>query len=441
MNNVVPTFFAFFCAAVFATYSGSFAAFFILCVMLSFGFVLCRWGTRTPKETIFANKVFLFSFLIYAACAFFSVYFYRVSDGEFRLVVDQNSFFKWSQWAVDEHSIIGIIRDTYITRGGLWGDVALFRCATGIVAHIAETYFDGNKPEVLIAFVFGFSSYVPIFLFKVLSLRLRFEDALKYTLIYAAFSHLLYFSALIIRDVPVLFTYAVGFWFFFREFSIARLVAMCVLALCTFSLRPESGVLFFPFLLLYVWEKTKCYGGFRFPILLLWGCISVFLLLLSWRSIFASLSGYSQIAIDYAEYTEISNLEADGMSAYIARLPVGIREIARILNGFFPIVTAISIVRSFFTHGRSFPDIVHLSLSCVGHIFLTVLSLKCCVHAREIWNRLRSDGVLFSCMIGTLPLILGNSFSYSHRRVLFAYMFLYVLYLFSVKDVAFRKKL
>lgn len=421
-----------FVAIAFSVYSGSIATLVIQGAMFLGGLLLCRWGMSNREDEIYSVQTFCSVFLIYAACAFFSVYFYRVSGEEFLFVIDQNSFLKYSNWALEEGSIGSIIQDTYFSRSSLWGDVALFRCVQGIIAHISHTYLDGHCPEGLIAFSFGLSAYVSIFLYKILRTRFSFRDAFRYALIFAAFSHLLYYSALIIRDLPVLLVFTVAFWFFFREFSFARLAGLGVMSLCAFSLRPESGLLFLPLVFMYVWGKMQG-NGWRLPLLFLGGIIGVFVLLFMGGRIFSSLSGYAEIASGYVEFTQSENMDAGGLSVYIARLPVGVREFVRILNGFFPAITGLSMITSFFRAGYNFPSMIHLFLLCIGHFFLAVLFVKSCFRVSVIWAYLKRNKVMLSCAIGTFPLILGNSVSYSHRRVLFAYLLLYVLYLFATK--------
>ena len=430
--NVILGFVSFFLALAFSVYSGSLATFVVEVGMLSVGLVLCRWGERSREEFVFASSTFFSAFIVYALCAFFSVYFYRASGEEFLFVIDQNSFFKFSNWAIDEGSLLGIIHDTYSGRKDFFGDVALFRCVQGIIAHIAHTYLDGHKPEVLIALSFGASAYIPIFLYKILSFRLSFGDAFKYALVFATFSHLLYYSALIIRDLPILLVFTVAFWFFFREFSFARLAGIGFMSLCAFSLRPESGLLFLPLAFMYVWEKMRGNGA-RGPLLFLGGVIGVLSLFVIGGRLASSLAGYAEIAVGYAEFTHSENLDSGGLSVYIAMLPIGLRECVRVLNGFFPAITGISTIVSFFRFGYTLPSIIHLTLLCVGHFFLVVLFLKSCFRMRTIWSFLRQNSIMLSCVIGTVPLILGNSVSYSHRRVLFAYLLLYVLYLFATK--------
>lgn len=429
--NVILGLVSFFLALAFSVYSGSFATFVVEVGMLSCGLVLCRWGGRSREEVIFASSTFFSAFIVYALCAFFSVYFYRVSGEEFLFTIDQNSFFKFSNWAVDEGSVWGIIRDTYSVRKDFFGDVALFRCAQGIVAHIAHAYLDGHKPEVLIALSFGLSAYIPIFLYKILSLKFPFLDAFKYALIFATFSHLLYYSALIVRDIPVLLVFTIAFWFFFREFSFARLAGIGIMTLCAFSLRPESGLLFLPLAFMYVWEKMKG-NDVRGPLLFLGGLIGVLSLFVIGGRLASSLAGYAEIAVGYAEFSQ-AEMEAGAFSAAMAHLPVGIREVVRVANGFFPLLTGVSLTISFFRLGYDISAIVHLSLQVVGHFFWAIFFLKSCFRMRTIWNFLRQNSIMLSCAIGTFPLILGNSVSYSHRRVLFAYLLLYVLYLFATK--------
>lgn len=430
--NVVLGFVSFFLALAFSVYSGSFATLIIEVGMLLGGLILCRWGGHSREEFVFASSTFFSAFIIYALCAFFSVYFYRASGEEFLFTIDQNSFLKFSNWAVGEGSVWRIICDTYSVRKDFFGDIALFRCVQGIIAHIAHAYLDGHKPEVLIAFSFGLSAYIPIFLYKILSLRLSFFDAFKYALIFAAFSHLLYYSALIIRDVPVLLVFTIAFWFFFREFSFARFTGIGVMTLCAFSLRPESGLLFLPLAFMYVWEKMKG-NGLRVPILLLGGVIGVLSLFVVGGHLVSSLAGYAEIAAGYAEFSQAENLDSGGLSVFIARLPIGIREIVRICNGFFPLLTGGSLIVSFFRAGYEIPSIIHLSLQVIGHLFWAMFFIKCCTEVRRIWSFLKQNSIMLSCIIGTFPLVLGNSFSYSHRRVLFAYLLLYVLYLFATK--------
>lgn len=424
---------SFFIILSFSVYSGSIAVLVVQSVMFLGGLALCRWGVRDREELFYSVKTFCFVFWIYAACAFFAVYFYRVSGEEFLFCIDQNSFLKFSNWALEEGSVWGIVQDTYFSKSDFWADVALFRCAQGIVAYLSHTYLGGHCPEVLVAFSYGFSAFVPIFLYKILVFKLSFRDAFKYALLFAAFSHLLYYSALIIRDIPVLFVFTMAFWFFLREFTFARLVGIGIMLLCAFSLRPESGILFLPLAIMYVWSKTQG-RAFRVPLLGLGAVSGILVLLFMGGRILSSLSGYADIASGYADFTFGENMDSGGLSVYIAILPVGIREFVRILNGFFPVITGLSTIASFFRFGYPFPSVIHLSLLCVGHFFLAILFLKSCFNVERIWRFLRQDRLMCSCVIGTLPLILGNSVSYSHRRVLFAYLLLYVLYLFATRQ-------
>lgn len=423
----------------FSIYSGSISVAAIMCACAAVGFALCSWNRQSPLEADYARRAFSFVFVVYTMCAFFSVGYYRFCGEEFRFVIDQNKFLEYSEWALGEGSLWAIFRDTYLVRADLWGDIALFRFAQGAVAHVAQNYLGGSSVEALIAFSVGISSFVSIFIFKILSFRFSEKDALKYTLIFSCFSYLLYYSPLIIRDMPVLLAWSIAFWFFFLSFSWLRLFGMFIIMLCCFSLRPESGLLFFPVVVMYVWVKMK--GNPWKPLVVVFAMlIGLGSLLAFWGRVVLFFQDFANIALGYVEFTTDENTYGGGLARYIAVLPPGIREATRILNGLFPGVTVVSTVGTFFSGRYSYWDIGHLSLLCIGHVFLLVLSLKCCINAPKLCKLLRCDPVMLYSGVGAVILILGNSFSYAHRRVLFAYLFLYVLFLFATKSRTFLKK-
>lgn len=134
----------------------------------------------------------------------------------------------YGSYSIHAYSHTGIILFYWAAVGKIWG-------AFGI-----DLYF---SLQLSVLFL---SSFVPVFLFRLLS-QSKVKNPFLYSLIYVLCSVFFYYSSLILRDAPIALFYMIAFSYLLSEERIKRNVVFVLMILLSFLIRPQNGF----FLLLF----------------------------------------------------------------------------------------------------------------------------------------------------------------------------------------------
>ena len=114
------------------------------------------------------------------------------------------------------------------------------------------------------------------YLFNILCYYFQKERAYMLTLVYGLLTYSLFYSAVLLRDVPIGFFFIILIYLFYTRQNLNKIPLFILLSLIISLFRPEHGmfslIFLFAYLYIYLTEKKSKYKFlFAFPIILLGG--------------------------------------------------------------------------------------------------------------------------------------------------------------------------
>lgn len=169
------------------------------------------------------------------------------------------------------------------------------------------------------------------------TLKYQFKDssfALKATIIYLLFSAIFAYSTVMLRDIDVALAYMVFFYLFLQKGSYKNIFFMFIVAIATFYLRSESGLVLMGLIflnLLFITKKLNNKWMRMLTYLLLFIILLVFIYLSV--SVMLSISGqYSEMA-NRRTVQGIAESSGDSIALLFNKLPFPFSYIAKVLFG------------------------------------------------------------------------------------------------------------
>lgn len=304
-------------------YTGSSSiAFFIICFFL-FGTVICYFlGGKERTDTISLLTILFLTFILYMLYALIAYSGY-IDGNSFFMFPNEAYFYNTSEYLGTNNSLFEIFKLCFIDR--IHVDSEAFYFLIGIISYIANTFFDHNNVLLQIITVSFFAILTNLFVYKFLKNNGLSVNLLKFTLIYAIFSPIFYYSAWILRDIHIAFLFSIGLVIASSRFTLSRLLLFIPLILITIEFRIEHGIFMLVLVIYYVYFKGRYYrySKFLFTIVIMF---SIVLLAFSISFIESKLSKTIESMVNYMEFTS-ERVEEQGISKYLYQLPFGIKHV------------------------------------------------------------------------------------------------------------------
>lgn len=278
----------------------------------------------TPKTRWKALQLWIITIIVYGLYLHIAYAAY-LEKNTFFMFPDQNYFYNIADNLSYSGSLLDIFRKCFVYRIH-GGEQEAAHFVMGGIAYIARTYFDGNSVLLQMTCVSLIATFIPVFLFRLLWICGYGNCAFKYSLLYALFSYILYYSPWIMRDIHISLLFVVFFNTIAGRFNFINVIYQVLLLLVLLEFRPETGMFIIPFIIYYVYsmkgndsisKKTKYF--FRAMIIL--ALIPGFIVSLY----------FFQVGLESLKYYDegmISNMNDVGqMAQIIYSLPIGIRNI------------------------------------------------------------------------------------------------------------------
>ena len=342
-----------------------------------------------------------------------------LENGNFFIYPDQGYFYPNIDALSSLPSISSIFKETIIDRVHI--DYEGFFFFQGTIAYIAENYFSGNSVLLQSAHIAFYGILINLFVYKILTKYVPRKIAIKYTMIFAFFTPLFYYSPWILRDVPIAFFYAVAVYFTHTKFRLVVFIYYSMLVLITMEFRVEHGLflLVFPFLYIYINKASNVVSSKLWPFILV---LSIAVFIGVFYIFIEEFTNSMETLRKYDDYT-IESLN-DGFGAQLYKLPNGVRQLLVSLNSQvtpLPPWAGISLERSTLIVITSLVQMINTIYWSYIFIF-SVYAL----FSRFVRGKLSQSLWIF--LIVFILFLLFNSANMNVRRILGVYPILFILY-------------
>ena len=189
----------------------------------------------------------------------------------------------------------------------------------------ATIYFDGNSEYLQLLGTSIPGSYVSIFLYGVLH-SYGIKKTYRKTLMFMVFSCLLPVSLIIHRDSLVALLFSISIYLMVvKHLSAKTIFLQVLLIIVTFFIREQSGLFLILLLLVsfYISSKNK----------IIWIIMGIILLCIMMPYYSFVIENYQNTVKFYNQYA-LDNV-SDGLSSYIDKLPMGLKQFAQVIQGQF----------------------------------------------------------------------------------------------------------
>lgn len=382
------------------------------------GYFICLCSASYSQSSVKkgAQKVLSIVFPVYVVSAYiFSLSF---AQGQFFLVFDPThyivSFTNINFWDWDR--FWEILEACYINFGDNNG---LYVGCMELMGYLSNEYFTGASVLSLTIIQTVFGVLTSISTYKILSNYFEVNKAVKYTIIFALFTYIHFYSCVIIRDIIITFFYTWGLQIVLKkEQNIFQLVLLTIIFLIIIGLRLYTGLFFGAFIAFWFYRYTKN-SSLKYISYLVLAIGFLFII-----SSFASSILYEQTMEQMAGSEELSESRG-GLSNVLRGLPPGLKQISLILLAMFGPLNPISSFESV----SSFSNIYMLCVMTINSLvwFFIFYGLLYMLFVKKRWAGITTEEKMLFLI--SLLFISLNTSHIDIRRMMGVFPFLYLLYL------------
>jgi hypothetical protein len=404
----------FFLSGSFATFT-SLVVFYVVMNVIIFG-PSCN---RDHKSELF--RLFNISFISYVILSIFS-YLSFVEINDFFIFSDQEEFFDYGEELGKSSSIYQIFNLCFIERVHYVNEGVIFYF--GLLAYLANL-IDGNTLFYQIINVCYFGILINIFVYKTLLFYTNKNEAYKYSIYYALFSHIPVFSIWLLRDIHIAFFFSVAIYILHFSFKLRNLFFLLLLFIVVFEFRLVTGIAFLFFPIIYsikgIWTSKSKFLYSIVAFLIFSFTIYKFSdqLFYSYLTLVEGFEHYSEYSIEVAD-------DQGGLGGLLLKLPVLLKQTSILVYSQispFPIWDQFVKSNTFIQY--FFGVIFMLSPLFWGFIFYFVV-----VKLFSSGKKLRFFQVVLLFFL--LIFLLGNSSNLNLRRIIAVYPIIYCIFVFYV---------
>lgn len=399
-------------------------------IFLLFAITLCIvLGNKRKTETANLLTILFTIFPIYILYTLITYETY-VENLSFYQYPDQNGFFEWSESLGESNSVGEIFRLCFVDRVHVENEGFFF--LLGLISYIANVFFDGNSVLLQIVHVSYFAISTNLIVYKFLKNNGVRVNIMKYTLIYALFTPIFYYSTWILRDIHLAFFYSLALLLATSSFKLKRLLLFVPLIYITSEFRLEHGLFMLTFVFYYVFYKgreNKYFKVIRNSFII----VVVFVLSII---ILPLIKEVLEILKWYNTYT-IENTSEEGLGIYLLRLPPLIKQLAMSLYSQLIDFPPWLKIKSASTFSQTIIGIV----SMIKSIFWSILFLTCLISIFNKNIRKSIDRERIVLLFIFLLFLILNSSNMHDRRIFAMYpvLFLYNSSMINLHNKSYLK--
>lgn len=407
--------------ACFVSESLSVFAFSVIIYML--GLLMC--STIERKDRFNGYKVLN---IVFSVITLFAVFHYLdVSVDWQNFAQDGNDEYKF--WMSSERhahfpSISQICIDSYTTYYNLL-ETKGYVCYIGIIAYLAEHFFDGNN--LLLQFMGSvlFGTLASIILYKILLLYFNSQKSFKYALLYSLCSAAAYFSFKYYRDIHIAFFYILSLYVVLNKLSIKGVVILLCNIIIVWQIRREHGIFIIVFLVYYIFNSIKKNVLVTVPFFVVIAVIFFIYFMDVYESIMRSMAGY-----EVRSYLG-DGLKENSFGSVIYKFPSPIKETLLVVNSQiqpFPSWHLLADSTNIYSAAVSLVEIVRGAFwfVIVSSIFVWLFAYK----------TLKKVPLNFKyLMLIVLVFLFANTSNMTERRLICVYPMIFLLYVWLKEKV------
>ena len=401
--------------------SASFASFISLIIFyfLVTSAIFIQDGNRGHKSDLF--RLFNISFIFYLFLSILS-YLAYVEINDFFIFSDQEEFFDYGQQLGKSSSVYEIFTLCFIDRVHFINEGVIFYF--GFMAYLANLV-DGNNLFYQIINVSYFGILINIFICKTLLFYTNKNEALKYSIYYALFSHIPIFSIWLLRDIHIAFFFSIAIFLVHCSFKLRNLFFLFLLSVVVFEFRLVTGItfLFLPFIYLLKGLKNSnskyLFSVFSFFLILALFLKSKDQLIFFYDSLVEGYEHYSEYSIDVAT-------DQGGLGGLLLNLPVVLKQFSILIYSQispFPIWDQLLKSNTFIQYIFSF-------LFMVSPLFWGFVFYFAVTKISSDWGKIKPLQSML--LLFFIIFLLGNSSNLNLRRIIGVYPILYGLFVFYI---------
>ncbi|SFI79405.1 hypothetical protein [Myroides guanonis] len=395
-------------------------------------FLINRLNGRSKDDV----SLFSFIFLIYYLYAFVTDYVYIV---DFR-----TDFF----YALDSTKFFGLAYDLNNAKAGLDSYLFEYRFSFGygylvyffnLFSNILGGYPTSFLHKIHIVFL---NSSVIVYTYILAKRLLREIDVVilfNYIFIFALLSHFFVFSAILIRDIHIVFLYLLAFIILTKKNSIFNLIVLILICFLIFQFRIVNGIFSLIFILTFFYKfilrkKNKTQKKILTVLILLIGIAVVFS-----SSSLIDLGEIERKAEGYSDYHDQVLKEGSGFAKTVYNLPVIVRPFAFI---FLSQITPLPATQAIFVNTIRDNQLLLFPLifSTIFWIYIDIIILLN-FYKRKFLKQTNSLLGVF-VIISLVFLFATSSSSPEFRRLLPVYpiMYIYFIFIYNKLSSSYKKK-
>ena len=288
------------------------------------GLLLC--GTIERKDRFNGYKVLN---IVFSVITLFAVFHYLDAYVDWQNFAqegnDEYKFWMSSERHAHFPSISQICIDSYTTYYSLL-ETKGYVCYIGIIAYLAEHFFDGNN--LLLQFMGSvlFGTLASIILYKILLLYFNSQKSFKYALLYSLCSAAAYYSFKYYRDIHIAFFYILSLYVVLNKLSIKGVVILLCNIIIVWQIRREHGIFIIVFLVYYIFNSIKKNVLVTVPFFVVIAVIFFIYFMDVYESIMRSMASY-----EVRSYLG-DGLKENSFGAVIYKFPSPIKETLLVVN-------------------------------------------------------------------------------------------------------------
>lgn len=242
-------------AIVATTVSGSMSVMAFCAFSYLVGLLLC--GTIEYKDRIRGYKVLN---TVFSVITMFAVFHYLDAYVDWHdFAQEENDEYKF--WMLSEKyahfpSIKQICIDSFTAYYTL-RETKGYVCFIGIIAYLAERYFDGNNLLLQLIGSVSFGTFISVILYKIFLLYFNSQKSFKYALLYSLCSAVAYYSFKYYRDIHIAFFYILSLYVVLNRISIKGIIILLCNIVIVWQMRREHGIFLIVFLAYNIFFSIK----------------------------------------------------------------------------------------------------------------------------------------------------------------------------------------
>jgi hypothetical protein len=398
----------------------------ILYLIIGYGYIKLLASTKHKSKPLF---IFLITTLAYKSYMYiiYTVYISNIFDTS--IIGDEPYFYSISSDFVDNLSVLTILPDI-ISNPYRYYELPGAAFLLGVVGYYASLFWE-NTIIIQTSTIVLFSSLISVNIYIILNEKYYIKNVVGYILVYSLLGYNLFYSSLLLRDIPIAFFFSLAFLIVLRGEKLRDLIYLLVLNGIVWTFRIENGIFFVSFIFVYLY-KIKGHGLNLKSMFMIYFLPLLIMVNIQWIS-----ENINFLNINYIEYIDYSKIKASSSSLgdQLNNLPIGIREISKTL--YSQIIP--------FPFGANIEENKLGVFWIVGAIpsvfwFLVWFSIIN-IATKNIADLKHIDTIMLMLFFIAIIYLIGNSSHFHTRRLVAVYPIIYFVFVILFNRISSNMKL